>query len=93
VDPIEIFLAVSDPARVYKLFIFDSIDTKMNFLYFIFLFSFCTVVKCRIGNSMLNRAYADFQNPLFKYTTEKVLEMMKNKEMTFEAIDKPLFIY
>ena len=36
VDPIEIFLAVSDPARVYKLFIFDSIDTKMNFLYFIF---------------------------------------------------------
>ena len=23
---------------------------------------------------MLNRAYADFENPLFKYTTEKVLE-------------------
>ena len=55
--------------------------------------SICTIVDCRMGNSMLNRAYADFQNPLFKYTTEKVLEMMKNKEMTFEAIDKPLFIY
>ena len=51
------------------------------------------MVKCRMGNSMLNRAYADFENPLFKYTTEKVLEMMKNKEMTFEDIDKPLFIY
>lgn len=46
-----------------------------------------------MGNSMLNRAYADFQNPLFKYSTEKVLDMMKNQELTFEPIDKPLFIY
>lgn len=51
------------------------------------------MVNCRIGNSMLNRAYADFENPLFKYTTEKILKMMKNNELTFEAIDKPLVIY
>ena len=46
-----------------------------------------------MGNSILNRAYADFENPLFKYTTEKVLKMIKNNELTFEDMDKPLIIY
>ena len=46
-----------------------------------------------MGNSILNRAYADFENPLFKYTTEKVLKMIKNNQLTFEDMDKPLIIY